>query len=45
MAVTVGNKIYVDEIFVGYVDESIRPIGEGVVIEIDYDKPMVYVID
>ena len=45
MAVTIGNKVYVDGLFVGNVDEAICPISEGVVIEVDYEKPIVYVID
>lgn len=45
MAVTIGNKVYVDGLFVGSTDETIYPISEGVVIEVDYEKPIVYVID
>ena len=45
MAITIGNKIYVDGMLVGSTDEAIYPMAEDVVIEVSYDKNVVYVID
>lgn len=45
MAVTIGNKVYVNGFLVGSTDEIAYPISEGVVIEVGYEEHIVYVID
>ena len=45
MAITIGNKIYVDGMLVDTTDETIYPMTEDVVVEVGYDKTIVYVID
>lgn len=44
MAVVIGGNVFVDGVYVGNTSESIHPIGDGVVIEVDYEKPIIYVL-
>lgn len=41
MAVIVGDKVYVDGVYVGRTDT----VKDGAVIDVEYDVQLVYVID